>query len=455
MGESAEVAERLERFRERFRLFQEPALAITTERTMLLQKPNLVTDAPRLWGQAPECIPNPCSADVIGTFRDWNKRKCVTTDMEVIEAYYGILNAPPPGFLEAGPRQHLFFDPKQVQVAIVTAGGIAPGLNTVVHGLVCRHELYGTKEIRGVRGGFRGFMDGDFVFLSSEVTAPWIHHGGTGLRTLRDGPADVSATVDALQRLGTDILYVVGGNGSLAAAHEIWRAVQERGLRIAVAGLPKTMDNDLLWVWKSFGFDTAVAEAVRTINVLHEEAESNNRICVIQLFGRDSGFVAANATLASGEVDAVLIPEEGPIDIDSLLKHLEPRIAAKQHGMVVVAEGIDVPLDDLVHAIRQRFDGVRPGRYGVFSNQPRHVIRAVPASPAEQIYCRRLADLAVDNALAGFTDFMISWWLTEYVLVPLGLVVKGIKRVPTGGIFWKEVRNSTGQPDFRRTVTGS
>jgi 6-phosphofructokinase 1 len=454
MGENPEITEGLDRFRERFLLFQEPALAITTERTMLLQKPDLVTAAPRLWQQAPECIPNPCSADVIGTFRGWNKRKCLTTDMEVIEAYHEVLNAPPPGFLEAGPRQHLFFDPKEVHVAIVTAGGIAPGLNTVIHGLVCRHELYGTKEIRGVRGGFRGFLDNDFVLLNSEVTAPWIHHGGTGLRTLRDGPADVSSTVDALQTSGTNILYVVGGNGSLAAAHEISKAVRERGLQIAVAGVPKTMDNDLLWVWKSFGFDTAVAEAVRTINVLHEEAESNSRICVIQLFGRDSGFVAANATLASGEVDAVLIPEESPLDIDRLIEYLAPRIMAKHHAMIVAAEGIDVTLEDLLQALKKRFDGVRPGRYGVFSNQPRHVIRAVPANPAEQIYCRRLADLAVDNALAGFTDFMISWWLTEYVLVPLDLVVQGIKRVPTGGIFWKEVRNSTGQPGFRRMVIG-
>jgi 6-phosphofructokinase 1 len=102
-----------------------------------------------------------------------------------------------------------------------------------------------------------------------------------------------------------DILYVIGGDGSLKTAHEI--AV--RNPTRSVVGLPKTMDNDVLWVWQSFGFDTAVEQATRVINTLHSEAEATRRICVVELFGAESGFVAANAVLGSGHVDAVLIPE--------------------------------------------------------------------------------------------------------------------------------------------------
>lgn len=450
VNEERPYEKKLALFRERFPVLGQPD-KITTERTLLLETPDLQTDVSHLWEEPPSVIPNPCSEEEIGSYRGWEKRKCLTADMEVIEAYHEVLQKTPPSFREAGPRKYLHFNPKTTKVAIVTAGGVAPGLNTVIHSIVCRHEFYGTADIRGFCDGFRGFLERNWVPLNSKVTRPWIHKGGTGLRTLRErNLLDMGKVVDTLQEDGIDILYVAGGNGSLAGARELWKEISKRGSNIAVAGIPKTMDNDILWVWKSFGFDTAVAQATATINALHQEAESNNRICVVSLFGAKSGFVAANAALASGEVDAVLIPEENPISLERVTAHLEPLIKENHHAMLVAAEGIDVALNDLIKALGNRFGHIMPSRYEVFPNEPRHSIRAVPASPPEQIYCRRLSDLAVDNALAGFTDFVISWWLTEYVLVPLDLAIMERKRVPTGSILWKEVRNSTKQPSFKK-----
>jgi len=448
----------LDAFRRRFGVVLERTSEIATERTILLQDPLLKTDVAHLWDTPPTNQRNPRPAADIGAYRAWEKCKCVTADLEVIQAYYDLLKMPPPGFREAGPREFLHFDPASVNVGIVTAGGIAPGLNMVVHALVSRHRFYGTKRIYGFRNGFRGFYGtighDDPVLLDDDNTRNWIHRGGTLLGTLREDGADIPAVVDRLQRMDIKILYVVGGNGSLSAAHEISKEVGRRKLGIAVAGVPKTMDNDVRWVWQSFGFTTAVEEATRVINILHEEAQANNRICVVRLFGRNSGFVAANAVLASGEVDAVLIPEENPIDLEVVLEHIGRVLSSEGHAVIVVAEGVGkdggLTPQALFSELRSRFKDVLPGRYGAFENEPRHQIRAVPAGPADQTYCRRLSDLAVDNALAGFTDFMISCWLTEYVLVPLELVAGRTKQVPTGGIFWKEVRNSTRQPSFRR-----
>jgi 6-phosphofructokinase 1 len=432
-------------------------------------------------------LQNPVSQDVLGVFRPPNARKTVIADVELLGTFQskGLVL---PSFLEAGPRESLRHDPHKIRAAIVTTGGLAPGLHCVIHSIVKRHtHTYPIDKVHGkvfgVYNSFKGLcqLANNHVELDPGKTEEWLDQGGSKLGSVRyfhggqKGPAaikEMAKEVTAnLDRNHIDILYVIGGDGSLRAAHEIAAANPTR----SIVGIPKTMDNDILWVWQSFGFDTAVEEATRVVNIMRSEAEATRRICVIELFGAESGFVAANAALASGHVDLVLIPEVfNLLDrdaaqqyLETVVEHIKKTIQSEPHNphaVVVVAEGVGTVLENKRACIAgdqikkeqfvSRFTELIQGRvvdaHGdkvpVFINQPRHHIRAVPANPHDQIYCERLGALAVDNALAGYTDFMISHWLTEYTLVPLRLVAEGQKSIPVNGMFWKQVVSSTGQP---------
>jgi 6-phosphofructokinase 1 len=434
---------------------------------------------------------NTVGEEVLGIFRPPTARKAVIADIALLEAFKKeVLETPT--FLEAGPREHLLYDPQGVRVAIVTTGGLAPGLHSVIHSVVRRHcKIYGLGQaqgkIFGVYDSFKGLCNlaDNLVVLSPSTTEEWLDYGGSKLGIVRyyyEERQDEEATNQMVDIISgnlrdnyIDILYVIGGDGSLRVAHKIASKNPER----SIVGIPKTMDNDVLWVGRSFGFDTAVEQATRVINVLHREAESTRRICLIELFGAESGFVAANASLASGHVDLVLIPEvfhlleadEAQTYLQSTIEYIRRTYRTQRtehqeehhnpHAVVVVAEGVGTVLekkgvsvegqtvnkdkfvDQFADAIRRKMEDARG--HLVFVNQPRHHIRAVPTNPHDQIYCERLGALAVDNALAGYTDFMISHWLSEFVLVPLRLVEKQ-KSIPVNGMFWKQVTSSTGQP---------
>lgn len=424
---------------------------------------------------------NPVPENRIGRYRSLDSRMCIIAEMDLIKQCLE-RGQEVPSFLEAGPREYLYFDPTKVRIGIVTAGGIAPGLNTVIHSIVSMHcKTYRMeRKAYGFIGGFRGVVEGRYIELDPEMTKEWIHKGGTGLIAGR-GERNISAIATRLEELGVEILYVIGGNGSLTAAYMIAEEIKNTGKKIVIAGIPKTMDNDILWVWHSFGFDTAVEEATRFVNAIHDEAKSTGRICLLSLFGRDAGFVAAHAALASGLVDVVLIPEI-EFNMESLLNHVQRIVQDKDYAVIVVAEGAcpkgytedgvrqelseqalepsDRTNPRVAEALRawklhslqigfeEHFKAFRSGRHGVFVQEPRYLVRAIPANSVDQIYCRRLADLAVHNALAGLTNFVISQWLTEYVLVPLSLVADGHKKIPPGGVFWTTVVSSTGQPSF-------
>lgn len=429
-------------------------------------------------------FPNPVSEDKLGTYRPPDAREAVTADMDIInECIRQAL--PVPSFLEAGPRAKLAYDPQRVRLAIVSAGGLAPGINCVIHSIVKRHwETYHINEamggrIFGIHESFIGLSNPQLRMqrLTPALTKEWLDRGGSMLGVRRSNDRSTEALVDAIVHnpalADINILYIIGGDGSLSVAHEI----AKKAPQLTVVGIPKTMDNDVLWVWQSFGFNTAVEEAAKAVNVLHIEAVSTRRICIIELFGAESGFVAANASLASGHVDLVLIPEpflELSSDqceeaLKGSLEHVAKKVRdidRRPHALIVLAEGVahlmeqkavklagrPVRNDDFVDHLREYLKNTIDVRDGLgtsidtFINQPRHHIRAVPPTQHDLIYCERLGYLAVDNALAGYTDFMISQWLTEYVLVPLELVALGQKSVPPAGIFWKQVVASTGQP---------
>jgi len=430
---------------------------------------------------------NPVTEHVLGLYRDPAARKAVIADVELLREFEKA-QIPFPSFMEAGPRAALRFNPQRVRAAIVTTGGLAPGLHVVIHSIVKRHiRTYSLDrahgKVLGVYNSFRGLCNlaGNHVDLEPFKTEEWLDYGGSKLGNVRyhhegkKGAESIARMVEVISRNlrhnQIDILYVIGGDGSLGVAHHIALANPNQ----SIVGIPKTMDNDVLWVWQSFGFNTAVEQATRVINILSREAESTRRICVVELFGAESGFVAANAALASGHVDLVLIPEvfnllsgdQAQVYLEECVQHIErlvQREPHEPHGVVVVAEGVATALQEksvvlkdvavkkatfvaqLAALMEERVVDAHGQSVQTFINQPRHHIRAVSANAHDHIFCERLGALAVDNALAGYTDFMISQWLSEFVLVPLRQVGGRQKSIPVQGMFWKQVVSSTGQP---------
>ena len=447
-------------------------------------------------------INNPISEEIIGRYRKSEARVSVLSDYLLMKTLIEEVKVIP-SFAEAGPRKSLSFNPLSVKAAIVTTGGIAPGLHSVIHAIVQRHHnVYKLNEneggiIYGIRDGFRGLCrDGSgFIKLTPQITERWLSLGGSQLGSVRyypetsktGGDSTISQNIlatEVLKRLTSnniDILYVLGGDGSMRVAHQIAGLSKDK----SIACVPKTMDNDILWVWESFGFSTAVEEAARVVNTLHQEAVSTRRICIIELFGAESGFVAANASLASGHADLVLIPEvfrflaskEGACERywDACISHIEKKIKSRiddhdPHALIVVAQGVSTIFDafnieihghritktedlfNLFHVQLKDIKSTDGDEIKIFENQPKHNIRAVTANAHDQIYCERLGALIVDNALAGYTDFMVSQWMTEYVLVPLSLPTSGQKSIPLDGVFWKQVTNVTGQPSHESAI---
>jgi 6-phosphofructokinase 1 len=371
----------------------------------------------------------------------------------------------------SGPREALFFPPEKTTCAIVTCGGLCPGLNDVIRGLVMTlHYSYGVRDIYGIPYGFEGLVErhGHIIRkLTPEDVSDIHNHGGTLLGTSR-GPQSPVEMVDKLVSLGIDILFVIGGDGTLRGAHAIVEEVTKRGLPIAVVGIPKTIDNDLEYTDKSFGFETAFAEAVRAVRSAHNEARGHsNGLGIVKLMGRDSGFIAAFAAIADNCVNYVLIPE-CPFSLEGasgLLAHLEKRLDGRGHAVIVVAEGAGQDLMQNDASAKDASGNVRYGDIGLFLKDriqahfkgigrelnikyidPSYVIRSVPASPQDAIFCLRLAQHAVHAAMAGKTDMVVGRWHGHHVNLPIGVVTLRRRKVGLQGDLWLSVLEATGQP---------
>jgi len=377
----------------------------------------------------------------------------------------------PVSFEKAGPKETIFFEPAKTKVGIVTCGGLCPGVNNVIRSLVNQlFYRYGIKRILGIRYGYEGLIS-EYNHEVVEMTAPMVSEihlsGGTFLGTSR-GNQDVGKMVDTLEILNINILFCIGGDGTLRGAHAIHEEIQSRKLKIAVAGIPKTIDNDIDLIQKSFGFETAFSIANDIIRNAHNEAHgAYNGIALIKLMGRDSGFIAANAALAIQEVNFVLIPE---ISFDlygtnGFLNVLKKRLEERHHAVVVVAEGAG---QDLFESRTQEMDAsgnIKHKDIGIFLKEkiknefnalgfrhsikyidPSYIIRSAPANANDSKFCNLLAQNAVHAAVAGKTDFVIGYWNNQFTLMPIPMVVAKRKKIDVEGELWWNVLEATGQP---------
>jgi 6-phosphofructokinase 1 len=377
-----------------------------------------------------------------------------------------------PSFEVAGPRERLFFEPGEVSCGLVTCGGLCPGLNEVIRSIVLAlHHLYGTRRILGFRYGYDGLAAKPHeppIELGPEEVGPLNLHGGSLLGTSR-GPQDIGDMVETLRQKEIDILFVVGGDGTMRGAHAICEEIARRELEIAVIGVPKTIDNDLRWVERSFGFATAVDEARKVIAAAHSEALSVwNGVGLVKLMGRHSGFIAAYAALASGQANFCLVPEvEFRLGGENgLLKALETRLTTRHHAVIVVAEGAgqglferlpederldvsgNVRLQDVGELLRHEIEEYLRHRnvpYDLKYIDPSYIIRSQRANTLDAGFCMRLGQHAVHAGMAGRTDMMVGLWNNRFTHVPLELITRGRRQLDPEGDVWQRVLGSTGQ----------
>ncbi len=375
-------------------------------------------------------------------------------------------------FERAGPRARLFFDPARTRAAVVTCGGICPGINSAVRGLLLElHHVYGVRDVLGVRYGFEGLVAGaahDPVTLTPERVRSIHRLGGSVLGTSR-GAQPPAAIADTLERRKIDVLFTIGGEGTLRAAGSIASEITRRGLPIGVVAVPKTIDNDIAIIDKSFGFDTAVEHARRAIDAAHTEATgARNGVCIVKLMGRDAGFVAAAATLASTEANFCLLPEF-PFSLTRLLEAVAERLARRGHAVIVVAEGCGATLAgadaerDASGNLRYSSDALDVGprlRDAVITHlhargmaftvkyiDPSYTIRSAPPSSSDDIYCGELARNAVHAAMAGRTGTLVGRVHGVYAHVPIPLAISQVRRVDDQ--LFRTVCELTGQPTLQ------
>jgi 6-phosphofructokinase 1 len=396
----------------------------------------------------------------------------IVADIEWSKIAESVLAGKAPPLLElAGPRQKIFFDPASLGVGIVTCGGICPGLNTVIRGLVMTlWHGYGVRRIHGFRYGFAGLVPREghpVVELTPEHVRDIHTSGGTVLGTSR-GPQDPAEMVDTLERMGVGLLFAIGGDGTFKGALRIHEEVARRGAKIGVIGVPKTIDNDIPLVDQTFGFDTAVGLAADAISAAYAESLSTvNGIGLVKLMGRASGFIAANAALAMRNVNLVLIPEI-PFDLEGengLYSYLEDRFGQRKFTVIVVAEGAgqshleaekrtdasgNAVLGDIGVFLKDRIQARFAGKVKLSLKyiDPSYMIRSAPPCSTDSIFCGYLAQAAAHAGMSGRTGMAVGRSHGRFTHIPLSRLAGGRKNVDPEGDMWRSVLESTGQPIY-------
>jgi len=378
-----------------------------------------------------------------------------------------------PSFELAGARARIFFNPNEVRCGVITCGGLCPGLNHVIRSITLTAiETYGVKQVWGFRYGFAG--------LSSSSPLPPLDLNADTIRNIQDlpgtvlgssrGPQSEVEMVDTLQKYSINMLFAIGGEGTLQGASKLADEIKRRDLQIAVISIPKTIDNDLSWIERSFGFATAVEAAREVLNAAHAEAASAfNGVGLVKLMGRHSGFIAAHATLATANVNFCLVPEvpfrlDGPL---GLLPVLEQRLARRNHALIVVGEGAGQDLIEDSPQERDPSGNIKLKDVGPFLTKkikdyftnkkvpltikyidPSYTIRSLPANAVDSEFCVLLGQCAVHAAMAGKTNAVIGTWNQHFTHIPNKIVAQTRKQLNLTAETWQTVLGTTHQPRF-------
>ncbi len=399
-----------------------------------------------------------------------SERVSLTTDVKRIHEFYE-KNISVPSLEAAGPRETIFHDPAWTRAGIVTCGGLCPGLNSVIKGLVQTLWFdYGVRNIFGIPYGYRG-LNPEYGYspkvLNPDVVDAIQEDGGTILGSSR-GNQDASVMVDTLMRLNINVLFCIGGDGTLRGAHAIAEEVKKRRQPISVIGIPKTIDNDLNLIDRTFGFETAVLSATDVITCAHNEANGAfNGLGLVKLMGRDSGFIAAYAALATTVVNICLVPEV-PFTLEGLCKALESRYDnGKTHAVITVAEGAGQELfndqeerrdasgnilkkdigEFLTRKIKEHFKNVGK-EINIKYFDPSYMVRSTPAKGTDAIFCFQLAEAAVHAGMAGKTDMVVGSMNNVFSHVPIEYAVSERKKINPNGTLWHAVLGVTRQQDY-------
>ncbi len=372
---------------------------------------------------------------------------------------------------KAGPREYIYFSPNEVKAGICTCGGLCPGLNDVIRAVVrCLWNRYGVRDIQGFQFGYKGFFKDEnypTIPLNPENVDEIHKIGGSYLGTSRGGGMRTKDIVDTLQEKGINMLFVIGGDGTQHGALAISEEVEKRGYKCSVIGIPKTVDNDFLFIDRSFGFETAVQQAKDAVASIHMEARSQiNGIGLVKLMGRESGFIATAAALASHECNFCLIPEvpfemEGP---NGFLSHLEKRLEKRHHAVIIVAEGAgqelltktnqtdasgNIKLADIGVFLRDQINAYFKKKnieINLKYIDPGYQIRAAVTTASDSIYCERLGNNAVHAAMAGKTKMVVGLVHEKFVHIPINMVIASRNVVDPEGALWRDTLDATSQP---------
>lgn len=417
------------------------------------------------------------SAIADGHFIPDHERVLSFIDLSVVEQLFK-LGIPVPSFEKAGPRKKLFFEPGETVSAIVTCGGLCPGLNSVIRGIVMmNYYRYNNQRTYGIRYGFAGLIKEygyDIQLLTPDIVDSIHTDGGTILGSSRGNQAEVPM-VDRLVELGVNVLYTIGGDGTQRGAMDLIKEINRRNLKIAVIGIPKTIDNDVNYIDRSFGMETAFTKACDAIYAAHTEAKaSHNGVGIVKVMGRESGFIAVNSTLATNDVNYCLVPELD-FDLDGpkgFMAHFEKRLIRRGHAVIVVAEGAGQKYVD--DASNPRFDpsgNKKLGDIGLYLKEaiagflkkkkietsikyidPSYIIRSCAPTANDSIFCSQLAQNAVHAGMAGYTGMVVGYLNGEFTHIPMTIATSKRKKVDLNSPLWLSVLEATGQPsDFKNS----
>jgi 6-phosphofructokinase 1 len=377
-----------------------------------------------------------------------------------------------PAFEKAGPRNRIYFEPAKTRAAIVTCGGLCPGINNVIRSIVMElHYRYRVPTIYGIKYGYQGFIPkyGHEAVMLTPQEVEDIHEKGGSILSSSRGPQDVREIVDCLERMNVCLLFTIGGDGTLRGAEEIYREISRRDLKIGVIGIPKTVDNDIAFVKKTFGLETAFSVAAEAIRGAHTEAKGAPfGVGIVKVMGRMSGFIAANAALALNEVNYVLIPEV-PFDLEGekgLFKSLEQRLRRRNHAVIIVAEGAGQKYVEVRGDRKDDSGNPVLGDIGIFIKteikryfkehtdlyinvkyiDPSYMVRSLAANAHDSIYCMQLAQNAVHAGMTGKTGMLVGYWNDQITHVPIKLATSRRKCLSPEDTLWLNVLEATGQP---------